>query len=57
VATRIIMRAIHTGTYLGIAPTQRTVVMPFLDLAVVRGDRIVEEWAEFDLAAIVRQLS
>ncbi len=57
VATRIIMRAIHSGTYLGIPATQRTVVMPFLDVAVVHCGRIVEEWAEFDSAAILRQLS
>jgi steroid delta-isomerase-like uncharacterized protein len=57
VATRVVMRANHAGTYLGIPPTHRTVVMPFLDIALVHGDLIVEEWAEFDMAAILRQIS
>lgn len=57
VATRLVMQAVHSGPYGGFQPTGRPVVMPFIDLARVRSGLVAEEWAEFDVGAIVRQIS
>ncbi len=56
VATRVTMRCTHTGTYGGIPPTGRRVVIPFIDISTVRDGKIYEEWDEFDARGILRQL-
>lgn len=52
VATRLTMRARHAGAYLGVPPTGRLVTFPFMDFAIVRDGKVLEEWSEFDMAAI-----
>ncbi len=56
VATRVTMHVTHTGAYGGIPPTRRRIAIPFLDISTVREGRILEEWAEFDMRGILRQL-
>ncbi len=56
VASRVTMRCTHTGTYGGIAATHRRITIPFIDMSTVRDGKILEEWAEFDMRAILQQL-
>ncbi len=56
VATRVTMRCTHTGTYGGIPPTGRRITIPFIDFSTVRDGQILEEWAEFDMRGLLRQL-
>lgn len=56
VATRLTFQVRHSGEYLGVPATGRLVTIPFMDFSIVRDDRIFEEWAEFDLAAVGAQL-
>ncbi len=57
VATRVIMRCTHAGTYGGVLATGRRVTIPFLDISVVRDGKILEEWDEFDTRGILRQIT
>lgn len=57
VATRVTMRCTHTGSYGGVPPTGRRITMPFIDISWVHDGKILEEWAEFDMRGILRQLS
>ncbi len=56
VATRVTMRCSHTGPYGGIPPTGQRITIPFIDFSVVRDGKILEEWAEFDMRGLLRQL-
>lgn len=56
VASRVSMRCTHSGEYQGIPPAGARVVITYLDIARVRDGKVVEEWAEFDLLGILRQL-
>jgi len=56
VATRVTMRCTHTGRYGGLAPTGRRITIPFIDISTVRDGQILEEWAEFDMRGMLRQL-
>ncbi len=56
VATRVTMRCTHTGPYGGVPPTGRRITIPFIDISRVRDGQIFEEWAEFDMPGILRQL-
>jgi steroid delta-isomerase-like uncharacterized protein len=46
----------HTGDFLGIAPTGRTVRFDTVDAMRVRDGRIVEHWGVADLYGVVGQL-
>jgi predicted ester cyclase len=56
VASRISMYCTHTGSYLGLEPTNRRIVITYLDMARLEDGKIIEEWAEFDVAAILDKL-
>lgn len=49
-------RGTHTGTFQGIAPTGRTVALPYVALARVAGGRPVEIHAQFDSIGLMAQL-
>jgi steroid delta-isomerase-like uncharacterized protein len=49
--------ATHGGDFLGIAPTGRPVAMSGMDIARVGDGKIVELWAQVDLAAVMMQIS
>jgi len=56
VASRITMRCTQTGSYQGLPATGRRITIAFIDFARVRDGKILEEWAEFDMMGILRQL-
>lgn len=56
VASRVTMRCTHTGSYQGLPPTGRRIGITFVDISRVRDGKILEEWAEFDMMGILRQL-
>lgn len=57
VATRVTMRCTHSGPYGGIPPTGRRIAISFIDISTVRDGKIFEEWDEFDMRGILRQLT
>ncbi len=56
VANRITMHCMHTGEYQGIPATGRRISIPYIDVARIRSGKIVEEWVEFDMQNIIRQI-
>jgi steroid delta-isomerase-like uncharacterized protein len=49
--------ATHGGDFLGIPATGRTVAMSGMDIVRVADGKIVELWAQADLAGVVQQLT
>ncbi len=56
VAVRVTGRGTQTGEYMGVQPTGRQVVVPFIDIMRVEADRIVEHWGAQDLLGLMRDL-
>ena len=56
IACRITMRCRHTGEYQGIKPTNKQIIITYMEIILTRNGKIIEEWAEFDLLAILNQL-
>jgi predicted ester cyclase len=56
VATGLTLHAVHSGEYLGIAPTGRTVSVEEIVVLRLREGKISEEWALMNLAALQQQL-
>jgi steroid delta-isomerase-like uncharacterized protein len=56
VATRITMTATHSGSFHGIPASGKRVTITYMDFAVIQQGKIIEEWAEFDIQAILNQL-
>ncbi len=56
VAAGITLNMVHTGEYLGIAPTGRSVSVEEMVTVRLRDGKIAEEWVVFDFAALQRQL-
>ena len=46
----------HTGSFAGIAPTGREVMMAGTDIHRVDGHRLVELWEQVDFAGVIAQL-
>jgi len=57
VASRITMHCTHTGKYQGIPANGKRVVIPYIDIVLIKDGKIVEEWVEFDMASIVKQIN
>jgi len=57
VASRIAMHCTHTGKYQGIRATGKRIVIPYIDILHIKAGKIVEEWVEFDMMNIVKQIS
>jgi predicted ester cyclase len=57
VANRITMYCTHTGEYRGVAPTGKRVTIPYIDISLIKARKIVEEWVEFDVTNILRQIN
>ena len=55
-AVRIIMTCTHTGDFHGVAATGRRITIPYLELMTFEEGLIKDEWAEFDMSAIIAQL-
>ncbi len=56
VACRIKMQCTQTGSYQGIAATNKRVTIPYMEILQVKGGKILREWAEFDMLGILNQL-
>jgi predicted ester cyclase len=57
VVSRIAMHCTHTGTYQGISATGKRITITCIDIALFKAGKIVEEWVEFDMMNILRQIS
>jgi steroid delta-isomerase-like uncharacterized protein len=57
VVSRITMHCTHTGTYQGIPATGKQITITYTDIALFKARKIVEEWVEFDMMSILRQIS
>ncbi len=51
------VRMKHTGTFAGIGPTGREVVVSEIDVSRVRDGKVVEQWAVLDSGALLQQLT
>ena len=57
VASRIRMRGTHSGDFMGMAPTGKTVEVSGMRMDRVENGRIAEHWAVIDLLGLMRQIS
>jgi predicted ester cyclase len=57
VVNRITMHCTHTGKYQDISPTGKRVVITYIDIALIKSGKIVEEWVEFDMMNILKQIN
>jgi steroid delta-isomerase-like uncharacterized protein len=57
VASRITMHCTHTGEYQGIPATGRRISITYMDIALIKDGKIVEEWVEFDVRSILKQIT
>ena len=55
-AAGITLHMVHTGEYLGIAPTGRSVGVEEIVVLRMLDGKIAEEWGVFDFAALQQQL-
>lgn len=46
----------HSGPFMGIAPTQRRVVIPYMDFWQIDNGRIKDNWVNVDFANVLAQL-
>jgi len=56
VANRITMHCMHTGEYQRIPASGKRITITYIDIVLVKSGKIVEEWVEFDLMSILRQI-
>jgi steroid delta-isomerase-like uncharacterized protein len=56
VVSRITMNCTHTSEYQGIPATGKQVKIPYIDIARIKAGKILEEWVEFDMMNILRQI-
>ncbi len=56
VTLRATFRGTHKGDFMGIAPTQRQVIQPFIIIYRVAGDKVVEHWLSIDMLSFMQQL-
>ena len=56
IACRIVMHCKHTGEYQGISPTNKQIIITYMEILLIKQKNIIEEWAEIDLLSIFNQL-
>jgi len=57
VTTRKVIRATHTGNFMGIPPTGRKVVINVIDMIRLREGKYVEHWGMSNIPEVIAQLS
>ncbi len=57
VVVRATIRGTHQGEFLGMAPTGKTIAVPFADFVRVEDGKVVEHWGVTDSGAMMQQLS
>ncbi len=56
VVTQMTTRANHTGTFLGYAPTGKTVALDSIRIDRLEAGKIAEHWSVADMAGLMQQL-
>jgi predicted ester cyclase len=56
VASRITMHCAHTGEYHGIPAIGKQIAIPYIDIALIKAGKIVEEWVEYDTMNVLQQI-
>ena len=56
VAFRLTLRGTHQGTFLGIAPTGKQVIVFAFDVVRIENGRFIEHWGGPDLLTVLQQL-
>jgi predicted ester cyclase len=51
------MHCTHTGEYQDIPATGKRIAITYIDIALIKAEKIVEEWVEFDMMNILQQIS
>jgi steroid delta-isomerase-like uncharacterized protein len=57
VTTRKVIRATHTGNFMGIPPTGRKVVINVIDMIRLSNGKYVEHWGMSNIPEVIAQLS
>lgn len=56
VAARFTARGLHSGSFMGLPPTGKSVTMTGIEIFRIEGGRIVELWGEANLLGLMAQL-
>ena len=56
VSYRMTIRGTHTGEFMGIPATKKTITVRAIGIARVSGGQIIEEWVNFDEMGMMQQL-
>jgi len=56
VVSRVTLHCTHSGEYQGVPATGKRVAITYVDIVRIRAGKIVEEWVEFDMMSILRQI-
>ena len=56
VVTRYTVSGTHQGDFFGVAPTGKRIRMTGMSIDRFEGGKMVEEWPEYDLLGVMRQL-
>jgi len=56
VANRITIYCTHTGEYQGAPATGKRISITYIDIALFKAGKIVEEWVEYDTMNILQQI-
>ncbi|MEL7303884.1 MAG: ester cyclase [Pseudomonadota bacterium] len=50
------IEATHSGPFMGVAPTDKRVTIPYMDFWHVRDGKIADNWVSVDFASVLHQL-
>lgn len=56
VVSRVTLHCTHSGEYQGVPATGKRVAITYMDILRLKAGKIVEEWVEFDVMSILRQI-
>jgi predicted ester cyclase len=56
VVSRVTLHCTHSGEYQGVPATGKRVAITYMDILRFKAGKIVEEWVEFDMMGILRQI-
>ena len=56
VVSRLTVRGTHTGTFMGIPPTGKQVVVTLMEILRITDGKVVERWGQFDTLGLMQQL-
>lgn len=54
VVSRFVLHGTHTGPFLGVPATQRSVALPGIEIDRIAGDRLVESWISLNALGLPR---